>query len=320
MKQALEIQVDALWNSTYDADELKKEIEVVLQENNRKLDNPSAVASEKLYETAFQQHRMRRWRIGTPQGLRALTRDDIVAYVTKYYRPSNIILSITGRVDTEDTINEVVKFYSGAVQSDEPMTRDVGPSEPEQTESRYGWQRGAIEQNHVALGFHAPGILTDDARALEVLAAILSEGRASVLNQYIRDEKGLITSGSAALHAFSDLGVFEIDLETAKPFEAQTAVLAEIENIKKNGVRKEQLARAKALIAQNHYHELETVNGVAHDLAYYESQGDWKRSLRYLPSIQRVSADDVVRVAQKYLTTENLSAFEYLPDSVPRNL
>jgi zinc protease len=140
------------------------------------------------------------------------------------------------------------------------------------------------------------------------------------LNQYIRDEKGLITSGSAALHAFSDLGVFEIDLETAKPFEAQTAVLAEIENIKKNGVRKEQLARAKALIAQNHYHELETVNGVAHDLAYYEAQGDWKRSLRYLPSIQRVSADDVVRVAQKYLTTENLSAFEYLPESVPRNL
>src|SRR5881398_809260 len=47
MNKALEIQADALWNSTYDASELKKELEVVLQENNRKLDNPSAVASEK---------------------------------------------------------------------------------------------------------------------------------------------------------------------------------------------------------------------------------------------------------------------------------
>src|SRR5437868_9311286 len=47
--KALDIQADALWNSTYDAGELKKELEVVLQENNRKLDNPSAVASEKLY-------------------------------------------------------------------------------------------------------------------------------------------------------------------------------------------------------------------------------------------------------------------------------
>src|ERR671935_372685 len=104
MKKALEIQADALWNSIYDAGELKKEIEVVLQENSRKLDNPPAVASEKLYETAFQQHRMKRWRIGTPQGLRALTRDDVMAYVKKYYRPSNVILSIAGNLDVEQTI------------------------------------------------------------------------------------------------------------------------------------------------------------------------------------------------------------------------
>src|SRR5712692_5338592 len=107
MKKALEIQADALWNSTYDAEELKREIEVVLQENNKKLDNPGAVTSEKLYATAFEEHRMRRWRIGTPEGLRALTRDDIVSYVKKYYQPSNIILSIAGHLDVEDTIAEV---------------------------------------------------------------------------------------------------------------------------------------------------------------------------------------------------------------------
>src|SRR5919197_3101135 len=103
-KKALDIQADALWNSAFDPAELKREIEVVIQENNRKLDNPAAVTSEKLYSTAFREHRMRRWRIGTPEGLRALTRDDIVAYVKKFYRPSNIILSITGKLDIEDTI------------------------------------------------------------------------------------------------------------------------------------------------------------------------------------------------------------------------
>src|SRR5437870_11395106 len=114
LKQALEIQADALWDSVFDAGELKKEIEVVLQENNRKLENPPAVASEKLYETAFLQHRMKRWRIGTPEGLRALTRDDILAYVKKYYRPSNIILSIAGKLDIEETIGEIVKLYGTA--------------------------------------------------------------------------------------------------------------------------------------------------------------------------------------------------------------
>jgi zinc protease len=186
LKQALEIQADALWNPVYDENELKKEIEVVLQENNRKLDNPPAVASEKLYEIAFQQHRMKRWRIGTPAGLRALTRDDIVAYASKYYRPSNIIVAISGRVDIEETINEVVKLYGNAPANEEPLQRDSGPAEPDQKETRYSWQRGPIEQNHIALGFHAPGILSEDARALEVLAAILGEGRSSVLTQYVR--------------------------------------------------------------------------------------------------------------------------------------
>src|SRR5690349_19697799 len=128
MNKALEIQADALWNSTYDAGELKKELEVVLQENNRKLDNPSAVASEKLYATAFQQHRMKRWRIGTPDGLRALTRDDVVAYVKKYYRPSNIILSISGQLDIEQTIAEVVKLYGNIPADDAPVERDAGPA------------------------------------------------------------------------------------------------------------------------------------------------------------------------------------------------
>src|SRR5881396_3665771 len=319
MKKALEIQADALWNSVYDATELKREIEVVLQENNRKLDNPGAVTSEKLYAIAFQQHRMHRWRIGTPEGLRALTRDDIVAYVKKYYRPSNIILSVTGRLNIEETIAEVVKVYGNIPDDAEPLERDNGPAEPEQTAVRYSWQRGPIEQNHVALGFHAPGILTDDARALEVLAAILGEGRASILNQYVRDEKGLITRGSASLLAFRDLGFFEIDFETNQPVEAQIAVLAELENIKRYGVSKESIARAKTRIAQNYYHELETVDGVAKDLAFYEALGDWKKSLGYLEAIQQVTTDAVVSAAKKYLTAENLSVFEYLPESVTRN-
>src|SRR5215475_13409542 len=168
VKQALEIQADALLNSIYDAGELKKEIEVVLQENNRKLDNPPAVTSEKLYETAFQQHRMKRWRIGTPEGLRALTRDDIVDYVKKYYRPSNIILSISGQLDIEQTIAQVVKLYGNIPADDTPLERDTGPAEMDQTSFRYNWERGPIEQDHVAMGFHAAAVLAPDAPALEV--------------------------------------------------------------------------------------------------------------------------------------------------------
>src|SRR5262249_15649955 len=63
-----------------------------------------------------------------------------------------------------------------------------------------------------------------------------------------------------------------------------------------------------------------TVDGMAMDVAYYEALGDWKKSAQYLPSIEKVTVDDVVRVAKKYLTTQNLSAFEYMPEMMPRSL
>src|SRR5205814_3755379 len=121
-------------------------------------------------------------------------------------------LSIAGRVDSEETIAEVVKLYGSAPSDDgQAVEHGQGPAEPEQTATRYSWQRGSIEQNHVALGFHTPGVLSEDARALEVLAAILSEGRASILNQYVRDERGLITNGSAGSMAFRSLGYVDGD-------------------------------------------------------------------------------------------------------------
>ncbi len=221
MKKALDIQADALWNSTYDAGRI--------EERNR-----SRLAGE---QPQAGQSTGRGFRKTLCDRIPA-TPDDAVAhryagrlaradtrrhrgYVKKYYRPSNIILSIAGQLDIEQTIAEVVKLYGNIPADDAPIDRDAGPVEAEQTDVRYDWQRGPIEQNHVAFGFHTPGVLATDARALEVLAAILGEGRASVLTQYLRDEKGLITSGSAGLVAFRDLGFFEMDLETARPLEAQ---------------------------------------------------------------------------------------------------
>jgi zinc protease len=315
---ALDIQADALWHSSFDADELKRETEFALEESSRKLDIPSALISEKLYETAFAAHRIKRWSGGTAEGLRALTRDDLVAYYQRYYRPSNIVLTIVGAVDREKVLEGVVKLYGAA--ENVKTERDVSPSEPPQDGLRYAWRRGPIQESHVAMGFHAPGILSGEARALEVLAAILGAGRSSRLNQILRDQKGLITSGAAGLHAFRDLGFFELDFQANSPIDAATAVLAELENIKRFGVTGEAVARAKAAIAQDYLSRLETVEGVGDNLAYYEALGDWKLSSTYLSDLQQVTPQRVLEAARKYLTFANLSVFEYLPESVERYL
>jgi zinc protease len=150
---------------------------------------PQALASEKLYETGFSDHRIKRWRLGSADGLRALTPDDLAAYYQKYYRPSNVVLVVVAAMDREKVLEGIVKLY-GAMEN-APVERDASPAEPEQSGLRYAWRRGPIQQTHVAMGFHTPGILAEDARTLEVLAAILGTGRSSRLNGVLRDQNGL---------------------------------------------------------------------------------------------------------------------------------
>jgi zinc protease len=309
----MEIQADALWNPAFDPQELDREIEVVLEENNRKLDNPQAVAEERLYGTAFASHRMRRWRIGTPAGLRALTRDDLAAYYARYYQPSNIVLVVVGQFNREEMLSEIVRLYGGV--SDTPVEADAGPDEPPQTASRYGWERAPVAQAHVAMGFHVPGVLSGDAYPLEVLSAILTSGRASRFNRILRDQSGVLVRAGSAYLGFRDLGFFRILLETATPLAAERAVVEELERIRRFGVSREELERAKVRIGADFYGRLETVEGTGEQLAIHESRGDWRRLAAFLPGIAEVTAGDVRRVATAFFTPGNASAFEYAPES-----
>src|SRR5438128_10344980 len=109
--KGLEIQADAYANSVLDGRELAREMEVIIQEAKRKADNPSAVATETLYELLHDKHRMRRWRIGREPGLRALTRDALLGFYRNFYHPGNTVLSIVGAVDAEMAMREVERLY-----------------------------------------------------------------------------------------------------------------------------------------------------------------------------------------------------------------
>src|SRR3712207_5172681 len=122
----LDVQFDAYANSLIDADELRRELEVIIQEAKRKADNPHAVAIETLYEVLHDRHRIRRWRIGREPGLRALTRDQLVGFYRNFYRPGNTILVIVGDVDPDDALRQVEARY-GSLPAGEPQ-RTPGPS------------------------------------------------------------------------------------------------------------------------------------------------------------------------------------------------
>ncbi len=177
--KGLEIQADAYANSLIDSRELAKEMEVIIQEAKRKSDNPSAVATETLFELLHDAHRMRRWRIGREAGLRAFTRDMMNGFYRNFYRPGNTILSISGAVDPSDALQRVTELY-GPLESGNP-TRRPGPEEPEHDGFRYRELAGDIAQSQLVFGWRTPGTLEPDTAVLDVAASLLATGRASRL-------------------------------------------------------------------------------------------------------------------------------------------
>ena len=118
-EQGLEIQFDAYARSLIDADELARELEVIIEETKRKRDTASSMAIETLYAVLHDRHRIRRWRMGEEAGLRALTQDQLTTFYRRWYRPDNTVLCIVGDVDV-DRVRQAVAARHGQLEPGAP--------------------------------------------------------------------------------------------------------------------------------------------------------------------------------------------------------
>jgi zinc protease len=314
--RGLDIQADAYANSVIDADELAKEMEVIIQEAKRKSDNPSAMATETLYELLHDAHRMRRWRIGREAGLRSFTRDKMNAFYRNFYRPSNTILSISGDVDPADALRRVSDLYGG-LEIGEPV-RTPGPREPEHKGFRYRELAGDIQQSQLVLGWRTPGTHDPDTPVLDVAASILATGRASRLYRAVR-EKNLASSVSAYDYTPTELGVFVVHAETEPESTAEAAgvIWDQLHQLRVGALEEHELTRVRRIFEARWVRRLETAEGRANYLAEWEALGGWRMGEEYFEKFMSASADDVQRVTRKYLAEETAAALIYRPESSP---
>ncbi len=314
--EGLDIQADAYANSVIDAGELAKELEVIIQEAKRKEDNAGAVATETLYALLHDQHRIRRWRIGREAALRTLTHDQLMAFYRNFYTPSNTILSIAGDVDVDDAMARVERLY-GALPRREPV-RTPGPTEPAHSGFRYTELTGDVAQTQVEFGWRTVAGTHADVPALDMVASVLSAGRASRLYRAVR-ERQLAGSVSAYNYSPLEVGVFSINAE-CKPETATDAARAmweQLRAVRDDGVTADELERCKRLFASRWARRLETSEGQAAYLAEWESVGGWSKGDAYYQAFMQVTPDDVTAVAGRYLTPELAAAVVYRPERAP---
>jgi zinc protease len=314
--KGLEIQADAYANSAIDARELSREMEVIIQEAKRKSDNPSAVATETLYELLHDAHRMRRWRIGREPGLRAFTRDLMNGFYRNFYRPGNTILSISGDVDPADALRRVTELYGG-LESRHPV-RHPGPAEPKHDDFRYRELAGDIAQSQLVLGWRTPGTLDPDTAVLDAAASVLATGRASRLYRAVREKK-LASSITAYDYTPTELGVFVVHAETEPETTAEAArvIWDQMHQLRVGEIEDDELTRVRRIFEARWVRRFETAEGRANYLAEWEALGGWRLGDEYFKHFISASAEDIQRVARKYLSEERAAALIYRPETAP---
>jgi zinc protease len=311
----LEVQADAMMNSTFDPDEFRKERLVVIDEARMYDDTPDAFTYYRAMELGFAVHNYRRPIAGYESVVSDFTREQLFDFYRAYYRPGNAILVVVGDVERESAMREIERVY-GAWSGERGVPLD-SPAEPAQEAFRFKAYRGSIDHAYLRFGFHASSILDPDYPALEVLANLLGSGKSSRLYQRIREEKRLVTSATADLLAEKWPGYLMVFASTpADKWEAaRDAVFEEIVRFSREPVSEEELLKARRQVERAMYSELETMEGQASNLGYYEVMGDYRLADEHRIAVQRVTADEIMAAAKKYLHLKNCSLATYLPET-----
>ena len=314
-RKGLEIQADALMHPQIDPEELKREMEAVIQEGRRKIDTPGAYAFEMMLQEAFDVHRIRRWRIGREDQLRAMTRDDLLGYYQSHYVPERVILSIVGDVVAAEAV-EVAHLFLGGMRRGEGALLG-SPPEPPQTELKFKRIQGDIKRGYTISSYHTAPCLSDDDFALRIFGHILGGGRSSRLFQSVKERDGLVDHVGTSVEAFQDVGVFSVMAEH-EPSRAQAVlegIQAEIELLRAEPPSVTEIERSRAAIEYRHHQNRSEVLGQSSVLAYYESLGGYELAEEVVERLTSVTAEDVLRVAQTHMNLQNLTLLQYLPET-----
>ncbi|MEP7382743.1 MAG: pitrilysin family protein [Gemmatimonadota bacterium] len=312
----LAIQADAYANSLIDADELRRELEVIIEEAKRKEDSAGAITTETLFELLHDRHRIRRWRIGREAPLRALRRDQLLGFYRNFYRPSNTILVIAGDVTPEELLPRVRQLYGQL--ADGAIVRSAGNEETTLPGRRYRERDGDIAETQVAIGWRTPGTRDADTPLLDLAAAVLSSGRASRLYRAVR-ERRLASSASAYNYTPTDLGVFVLHAEgpAERAADAARAMWAELCSVRDVGIEAGDLRRAQRLFESRWLRRLETMEGQANFLAEWEALGGWQSGDDYANRMLSATPEDVRAAVRRHLDPAQASMMVYRPSSAP---
>jgi predicted Zn-dependent peptidase len=289
--------------------EFYKEKDVVMEERRLGVESqPVGRLLEEFMAVAYKAHSYGDQVVGHMSDLETMTRAEAETFFKKYYSPSNLTIAIVGDVNPQQIRKLATEYFSGIPSG--PKPDPVETVEPPQL----GERRVVVEdpsQPFVLIGYHKPDIHHPDDAVFDAITDVVGMGRTCRLYRSLVKEKriAVYASGFQGMPGAKYPSLFLFYAVPAKGRtnqECEEAIYTEIEKLKSEPLTPEELAKAKTRARAGLIRQLDSNSGLAAMLTFYEVvTDDWRNLFEQLDKIDKVTAEDIQRVAKEYFTTKN---------------
>lgn len=306
------LQLDIVLNPSLKNEAFEREKLVVLEEIRRSEDNPRRRTFYRSMETCFETLPYRRPVLGPATVIANLRSQQMRDFHGAWYQPPSMTAAVVGNLPVEKLIEIVShsfdKYYSPRGEYGKNITPSVTPEQPFSTIVRREYIDETLQQARLVMVWRVPGVenLTE-TYTLDILAAILGQGKISRLFRELREEKGLVNQIGVSNMTQTHQGVFYISaaLPVENIPEVEQAIAQQINLVQTEPIAAKDIERIRTQVANRFIFANERPSDRANLYGYYYSQlQDLAPALSYPQRIQSISAEDLQQAAQKYLNPE----------------
>lgn len=243
VNETLEVLSDLLFNATFDEKELQKEKGVILEEIHMSEDSPEDTLFDLLSESSYGKEGLGRTILGPSANVKRFTKEEVNAYLDKYYTADNIVISVAGNVDVNKIETLVKQLFVDNFKRIKSAKQAGENKFLQQKLHKYK----KIEQTHI--GIAMPAFKLSDSRcdALSIANIIFGGGMSSRLFQKIREELGLAYSVYSYISSYKNQGVIEIyaGVNSESRDLAAEKIVEEIKRFAREGITEQEFLRGK---------------------------------------------------------------------------
>lgn len=301
---------DMVTKSVLDHEAFDVERGVILEELAMAADDPADVAGEAFFAATFDSHPLGRPIGGTPESIRAVQRDEVLAHYRQHYAPNGIVVTAAGAVDHDRFCDLVAEVFQDAPKA-APLARRTPQPVADPAVPKLSVVHRPTEQVSMLRGSQGLDLRDERRPVLSVLNAVLGGGMSSRLFQEVRERRGLAYAVSSFAPAYLDNGAFGVYAGCAPDNVAGVVEIvdAEFRRMVDDGITSDELHRAKGQIEGALTLSLEDSDARMTRLGRAElGTGEFTDLATALERVDRVTPEDVLALARDLLTRPTVTS------------